>query len=396
MVTKSFSITAAKQAIKLDSKRLGEASFTVTNTSDKPVTGQLKLRPVGAPSVSAAQPQWFGLLGDAKFTPQGTTQVTAKFTVPANVPPGKYGFRLDAISAANPDDDLTEGPLVVVEVTAAEPVQKKPFPWWIVAAAAVVLLLAIGAGTWWALTRGVAVPDVVKDALPLDQASQKIKDANLVPDPQERKVNGLAPNKDKTVVETDPAAGKQLPKGSKVTLYYAVAAPAPQPPKPDALAGGVYNIRNKSSGRVIDVTGWGKTAGVRIQQWNLHGGANQQWLLTPFTGGYFLVMSADSGKAWDILGIDLNNGAQLQQWDITRGANQQFRFDDAGNGFYKITARHSGKVLQPLSGGTGDGVPIVQQPWTGDDAQLWKLVPVETGQVNRLKVLRPEIFMRMK
>lgn len=155
MDKKTFSITAAKSAVKLDAKRTGEASFTVTNTSDKQATGQLKLRPMEAPSVSAAQSSWFAPLGDAKFPPQATTQVTAKFTVPANVPAGKHGFRLDAISASNPDDDLTEGPLVVVEVPAAEPLPKKPFPWWI-PVAAVAILLVIGAVVWWLMRSGPA------------------------------------------------------------------------------------------------------------------------------------------------------------------------------------------------------------------------------------------------
>ena len=79
MDKKTFSITAAKSAVKLDAKRTGEASFTVTNTSDKQATGQLKLRPMEAPSVIAAQSSWFAPLGDAKFPPQATTQVTAKF-----------------------------------------------------------------------------------------------------------------------------------------------------------------------------------------------------------------------------------------------------------------------------------------------------------------------------
>ena len=37
---KTFSVTVAKSAVKLDAKRVGEASLTVTNTSDKLATGQ--------------------------------------------------------------------------------------------------------------------------------------------------------------------------------------------------------------------------------------------------------------------------------------------------------------------------------------------------------------------
>ena len=220
MDKKTFSITAAKQAIKLDSKRLAEASFTVTNASDKQVTGQLKVRPVEAPSVLAAQPQWFGSLGDTKFAPQATTQVAGRITVPPNVPPGKYGFRLDAVSAANPDDDYTEGPLVVLEVPAPEAVPVKRFPWWIAVVAGVVVLALIGGGLWFMLGGSIVVPDVVKDAMPIEDAKAKIKQAQLEPVGKEQKVDGLTPDKEGRVVKTEPAPNTKADKGSQVTLFY--------------------------------------------------------------------------------------------------------------------------------------------------------------------------------
>jgi hypothetical protein len=41
MEKKTFSVTVAKSAVKLDAKRVGKASFTVTNTSDKLAIGAL-------------------------------------------------------------------------------------------------------------------------------------------------------------------------------------------------------------------------------------------------------------------------------------------------------------------------------------------------------------------
>ena len=237
----TFSITIAKQSIKLDSKRTTEASFTVTNTSDKPVRGQLKLRPVEARSVIAAQPAWLTLIGDAErtFAPQATVQVTARIAVPESVLPGTYGVRLDAISTSNTDDDLTEGPPMVVEVSAVEPTPKKKFPWWIPVAAGVAVVV-IGVGGWFVLSSGkgtVVVPDVVKEALALDQAVTKIKAANLEPDPREQKIEGLPATKEKTIVKTEPAPGDKVAKGTKVALYYQVGSAAPRPPaKPPAAS----------------------------------------------------------------------------------------------------------------------------------------------------------------
>jgi PAN domain len=156
----TFSITTGKQTIKLDSKRTGEASFTVTNTSSKAARGQLKLRPVESHSLTPAEPAWLTLIGDAErnFGPQATTQITMKVAVPASVLPGKYAFRLDAVSTANPDDDLTEGPPVVMEVATAEAAPKKPFPWWIVIVAVVVVVAAIGVAIWSMRSRPAVPP----------------------------------------------------------------------------------------------------------------------------------------------------------------------------------------------------------------------------------------------
>ena len=42
----------------------------------------------------------------------------------------KYPFRLDVASAANPDEDFIEGPVVTIEIPPAA--IKKPFKWWII------------------------------------------------------------------------------------------------------------------------------------------------------------------------------------------------------------------------------------------------------------------------
>ena len=235
MEKRTFSITAAKQAIKLDAKRTGDASFTLTNTSDKAIRCQLKVRPIEAAGITAAKSAWLVIVGDTErnFGPQATIQVTVNAKVPGTEPAGKYGFRFDAVSALNPDDDLTEGPPVIVEVPAAEPVAKKNFPWWI-PVAAVVLLAIIGGATWLMLPQTVVVPNVVKEAVPLDKAIERIKAANLEAEAHEDKVVGLPANKERIVVRTDPEAGSKVAKGSKVGLYFQVASAAQSPPIPTA------------------------------------------------------------------------------------------------------------------------------------------------------------------
>jgi hypothetical protein len=144
-----FAITAASERISTGGNGSGEITFTVTNSSARPLRGQLRLRPLGS-----TKGEWLSIAGDAEraLSPNATQQVVVKVATPQGVPAGKYQFRLDAISVINPDDDFTEGPTIDLEVKATE-APKKAFPWWIVAAAAGAVIL-IGTLTWWLWPRG--------------------------------------------------------------------------------------------------------------------------------------------------------------------------------------------------------------------------------------------------
>jgi serine/threonine-protein kinase len=74
----------------------------------------------------------------------------------------------------------------------------------------------------------VAVPDVV--CFSLGQAKGRIQDAGLVPvvSDQQLAPNPLCPNGSK-VVQTDPAAGTQVPSGSQVTIFLPLPSESPSP-----------------------------------------------------------------------------------------------------------------------------------------------------------------------
>jgi hypothetical protein len=137
----SFSVTAARSSVSLDSSGAARASFTVTNTSAQMLKGRLLTR-----ASEPAKEEWFLLDGESvrDFAPNASEQAAVQLNVPSGTPPGSYTFRLDAVSQINPDEDFTDGPSVAFEV-APPPEPKKRFPWWIVAVAGgVVLLIVIG------------------------------------------------------------------------------------------------------------------------------------------------------------------------------------------------------------------------------------------------------------
>jgi hypothetical protein len=135
----SFTVTAAKQRVKLDSSGAAQASFTVTNTSARTLKGRLLAR-----TSEPAKLEWFSIVGESvrDFAPNVDQKVVVQLAVPPGSAPGSYSFRLDAVSQTMPDEDYTEGPSVAFEVKPP-PGPKKPFPFWILAAALAVVMLIV-------------------------------------------------------------------------------------------------------------------------------------------------------------------------------------------------------------------------------------------------------------
>ncbi len=133
-------ITTANDRITLDPNRHGEVVFTVTSLVSRPLRGLAKLKSLGD-----TKQQWLTLAGEGErdFAVGATHQFMVRLDVPANIPPGKYPFRLDLVSSRNPDEDFTEGPTVTAEALPAKP--KPPSKAWIVPLALIALLVIAGA-----------------------------------------------------------------------------------------------------------------------------------------------------------------------------------------------------------------------------------------------------------
>ncbi|MGH9881354.1 MAG: PASTA domain-containing protein, partial [Pyrinomonadaceae bacterium] len=130
----------------------------------------------------------------------------------------KYPFRLDVASAANPDEDFIEGPVVTVEMLPAA--IKKPFKWWIIPIALVVLA-GIGVGLWFLISKGTAqVPDVVGKQFA--EAETVIKDANLVAVQKEVQLTEAPEGQ---VLDQDPKPGGEVKEGTEINLIVEGAEP---------------------------------------------------------------------------------------------------------------------------------------------------------------------------
>jgi hypothetical protein len=144
----TFTITTAADKLQADNGGRATIVFTVTNATARPLRGIAKVKPL-----DNTQAGWLTIEGETErdFPAGGTHQFTVVFNKPkstsATAAPTaapqseKYRFRFDAISANNPDEDFTEGPVVTVEASGQKVAPPKPFPWWILILVAVLLIV---------------------------------------------------------------------------------------------------------------------------------------------------------------------------------------------------------------------------------------------------------------
>ena len=143
-------------------------------------------------------------------------------------------------------------------------------------------------------------------------------------------------------------------------------------------------IVNKNSGLALDVPGASVAPHARIQQYAIHGRANQQMRLTPSGGPgantVFTISPRNSQLNLDVIGGNLSPHAQIQQYDPHSDYHdQQWVFNPAGDGSYFIhSATTPNLVLDVPDASMNSGVAIQLYPrkQTGADNQQWWLRPL--------------------
>ncbi|HEU5376573.1 MAG TPA: RICIN domain-containing protein [Ktedonobacteraceae bacterium] len=137
--------------------------------------------------------------------------------------------------------------------------------------------------------------------------------------------------------------------------------------------GPFYQIVNRNSGLVLDVDHGSTSAGAQVLQWTNHNGLNQQWELFP-DGGFNIIVNVNSGLVLDVDHASKTAGANVLQFTFHNGANQQWGMK-AVIPYYKITNHHSSLAMDVFGGGTNAGANIIQWPYHNGFNQQWALVP---------------------
>jgi hypothetical protein len=134
-----------------------------------------------------------------------------------------------------------------------------------------------------------------------------------------------------------------------------------------------YDIVNKNSGMLLDVSGASKTAGTKVIQWNSNGGANQQWMLSSVGDGYFNIINKNSGLYLDVTSSSTTAGANIIQWTPAGGASQEWGLVAVTGGYYNIVNKNSGLVLDVSGGSTTAGANVIQWNNNNGGNQYWVL-----------------------
>ena len=159
--TRYFTVTAPQgmSTIKLDSKGCATCQITVKNVSRTALDGRAVLvsLPITRPPSGAVEKNWVKIDGltDRHFAVDQEEVFSIKIAVlqkkgePA--PAGAYGFRMDVINVARPDDSGDQSQALGFTVAAVAPPAKSKWPLIAVVAA---LVLIVGGVTTWLLLRG--------------------------------------------------------------------------------------------------------------------------------------------------------------------------------------------------------------------------------------------------
>lgn len=103
---------------------------------------------------------------------------------------------------------------------------------------------------------------------------------------------------------------------------------------------GVYRIRNRASGKLIDLMMTGTANGTWLHLWEDVGGTSQMWKVEPTPAGTVRLRSMwAAGKCIDTVGMGTADGAVLQIWQETAGEDQLWTISEV-----KDRAKHAPKA----------------------------------------------------
>ncbi|WP_370941932.1 RICIN domain-containing protein [Amycolatopsis sp. cg5] len=153
-----------------------------------------------------------------------------------------------------------------------------------------------------------------------------------------------------------------------ITVAYKTAPIAPK----------AIEIKGVQSGRCIQVAGAGADAtkdGAAIELWDCVAGVKQIWDVVPLGNNKYSLRNRNSGKCLDVYNSTLDNQGGVVQFTCNSGPNQQWEFTTDNTGAnYALRAVHSAKVLDAKNNGTANATLVQQWADKGLANQRWTII----------------------
>lgn len=144
---------------------------------------------------------------------------------------------------------------------------------------------------------------------------------------------------------------------------------------------GIYRIRNRASGKLIDLMMTGTANGTWLHLWEDVGGTSQMWAVEPTPAGTVRLRSSwAAGKCIDTVGMGAADGAILQIWQETPGDDQLWTIAEV-----KDRAKRAAKKEEE----TVTAAPAVEPAAKAESAPAEPAAKVEEAPVEPAKAAEP-------
>lgn len=160
------------------------------------------------------------------------------------------------------------------------------------------------------------------------------------------------------------------------------------------LSGGIYEIKARHDGKVLDAPGSDNLS--RLQQWQWLNGPNQHWKIDMVESGYYdsgnnwvppyyRFTNQANGKVMDLRDGSTSDGGIVQQYDWLNNDNQKWQIQEVGGNYYKIiskaTSTNSGQRSVEVEGASlDDGHPVQTWRFLAYHHQEWQFVLLTSPQ----------------
>jgi hypothetical protein len=146
-----------------------------------------------------------------------------------------------------------------------------------------------------------------------------------------------------------------------------------------AIAPRAIEIKGVHSGRCIQVAGIGQDAlnnGAGTELWDCVGGVKQIWDVVSLGNNKYNLKNRNSGKCMDLSGGSVANGVSIVQNACGPSVAQQWEFTTAVDGTLALRNGFTAKVVEARNGGTPNATLTTQVADSGQAHQRWTLIPI--------------------